>query len=259
MPSPDVVCSSRMTWPLFSPPRTGPGDLHPLEDVLVADRRPDDLAAGRLDDRLEPAVREDRHDEAAARQRVAGQPVEGEDAEDLVAVDDPAVGVDRDEPVGVAIEREADIRAGRDDRLGERRRVRSRRSRTLMLTPSGAALMTSSRAPVAARISGPTTEPEPFAASRTRCRWRASIGLGEAEPVDPVVGQPARGVDHPAEVVVRAPPSSSVRQMSVSSSSSIESSSLSPSRVEDLEPVVGGRVVRGGDHDPGRERARRRR
>ena len=33
---------------------------HPLEDVLVADRRAHDPAAGRLDRRLEPAVREDR-------------------------------------------------------------------------------------------------------------------------------------------------------------------------------------------------------
>ena len=69
----------------------GAGDLHPLEDVLVADRRADDLAAGRLDRGLQAAVREDRHDEAAARQRAAGEPVEGEDPEDLVAIDDVAV------------------------------------------------------------------------------------------------------------------------------------------------------------------------
>ena len=90
IPSPDVVCSRTMTWPLFSPPSDGARDLHPLEDVLVADRGPDDLPAGRLDDRLEPAVREDRHDEAAVRQHAPREPVEGEDAEHLVAVDDVA-------------------------------------------------------------------------------------------------------------------------------------------------------------------------
>src|SRR6202008_1379498 len=33
----------------------GPAHLHPLEDVLVADRGPDHLAAGRLHDRLQAA------------------------------------------------------------------------------------------------------------------------------------------------------------------------------------------------------------
>ena len=46
---------------------------------------------------------------------------------------------------------------------------------TLMLMPSGSAWMTSTRAPVAARIARPTAEPEPFAASSTRCRPPASI------------------------------------------------------------------------------------
>ena len=58
----------------------GARDLHPLEDVLVADRRPDHLAAGRLDGRLEAAVREDRDDEGALGQHAALEPVEGEDA-----------------------------------------------------------------------------------------------------------------------------------------------------------------------------------
>ena len=101
--------------------------LHPLEDVLVADGGPDDVAAGRLDGRLESAVREHRHDEAAAGQCPTGQAVEGQDAQDLVAVDDPPARIDRDQPVGVAVERETDIRAGRDDGLGQGRR--SRRAR----------------------------------------------------------------------------------------------------------------------------------
>ena len=107
----------------------GARHLHPLEDVLVADGRPDDLAAGRLDHPLEPAVREDRDDQPAARQVVAAQAVEGQDPEHLVAIDHAPVGIDRDQPVGVAVEREAGIGTGRDDRRGQRRRVRSLRSR----------------------------------------------------------------------------------------------------------------------------------
>ena len=35
----------------------------------------------------------------------------------LVAVDQPALLVDHDQPVGIAVEREADVRAARDHRL----------------------------------------------------------------------------------------------------------------------------------------------
>ena len=105
-----------------------PRDLHPLEDVLVADRRADDLAAGGLDRALQPAVRQDRHDEAAG-QCVSLEPLEGEDAEDLVAVDDATRPIDRDQPVGVAVEGEADVGAALDDRPGQRGRRRSRPTR----------------------------------------------------------------------------------------------------------------------------------
>ncbi len=91
----------------------GARHLHPLEDVLVADRRPDDLAAGRLDDGLEPAVGEDRDHQPATRQVVPAQPVEGQDPEHLVAVHHAPGGVHRDQPVGVAIEREPGIGAAR--------------------------------------------------------------------------------------------------------------------------------------------------
>ena len=129
IPSPEVVCSRMMTWPLFSPAEDRARDLHPLEDVLVADRRPHDLAAGRLDDRLEAAVREDRDDQPATRQRIAAQPVEGQDAEHLVAIDDVPRFVDGDQPVGVAVEREPDVGAAGDDRRGQRAPATSRRSR----------------------------------------------------------------------------------------------------------------------------------
>jgi hypothetical protein len=104
----------------------GSGHLHPLEDVLVTDRGADDLAAGRLDRALQSAVRQDRHDQAA-RQGIAFEPLESEDPEDLVAVHDAALPIDRDQPIGVAVERETDVRPSLCDRPGERTRRRRAR------------------------------------------------------------------------------------------------------------------------------------
>jgi hypothetical protein len=97
----------------------GARHLHALEDVLVADRRADDLTAGSLDRPLQAAVREDRHDETA-RQRPVREPLEGEDPEHLVAVDHPTAAIHRDEAVGVTVEREPDVGAPLGDRGSER-------------------------------------------------------------------------------------------------------------------------------------------
>ena len=129
IPSPDVVCSSTMTWPLFSPPRPAPDTCIPSRMYLSPTGVRTTLPAGRLDRLLEPAVREHRHHEPAAGERAAAEAVEGEDAEDLVAVDHPAGRVDRDESVGVAVEGEADVGARAATTSGERRRVRSPRTR----------------------------------------------------------------------------------------------------------------------------------
>ena len=47
----------------------------------------------------------------------------------LVAVDQPALLVDDDQPVGIAVERQADVRAARDHRLLEERADGSSRNR----------------------------------------------------------------------------------------------------------------------------------
>ncbi len=126
-----------------------------------------------------------------------------------------------------------------------------------MLIPSGSAWMTSTSAPVAARISGPDAD----SPSRWRSRARSAgprAGISRARPiaVRAVVVEQLAGRRPPGRSGRCAtPPSSSVRQISCSSSSSIGVVELEPGAVEDLEPVVVGRVVRGGDHDPGRERA----
>ena len=107
-----------------------------------------------------------------------------------------------------------------------------------MLMPSGSAWMTSRRAPVAPRISGPTTDPDPFAASRTRWSPRASIDPGQAAGGGRGSRRGGRrrrpsGRDRRSP----APGSSSVRQMSASSSSSTASSSLSPAESRTLSPL----------------------
>ena len=105
------------------PAEAAPGHLHALEDVLVSDRRSDDVPPGRLDGGLQAAVRQHRHDEAAAGQGVALEAVQGQDPEHLIAVDDVAARVDRDEAVGIAVEREADVGAALDHGPGERGRI----------------------------------------------------------------------------------------------------------------------------------------
>ena len=89
-------------------------------------------------------------------ERVALEALEREDPQELVAVNEPARAVDRDAPVGVAVEGEADVGPVLDDRLGERRRV-GRAAAAVDVVAVG--LVVDHRrpgAPVARRISGPT-------------------------------------------------------------------------------------------------------
>ena len=53
-------------------------------------------------------------------ERAAAQPLEREDPQHLVAVDEPPARVHRDAPVGVAVEREAHVRAEVADRGHQR-------------------------------------------------------------------------------------------------------------------------------------------
>ena len=55
--------------------------------------------------------------------------VEREDRDDLVAVDQLAVLVDREHAVAVAVERDPEVEAELDDRALQQRQCRSRRSR----------------------------------------------------------------------------------------------------------------------------------
>ncbi len=103
---------------------TGAGDLHALEDVLVADGGAHDGPAGGLDGVLQAAVREDGDDERPPGERAPGQPLQGEDPEHLVPVHDPAGRVDRDEPIRVAVQGESDVGTVLGDGPGEAGRIR---------------------------------------------------------------------------------------------------------------------------------------
>ena len=107
-----------------------------------------------------------------------------------------------------------------------------------MFSPSGWSLMTSTRAPVAPMIRPATAHAEPFAQSMTIDSPDASIEAGERLPMRDVARETVARVDDDARgCPARRPASSSVRQMSCSSSSSTASSSFSPSASSTFRPL----------------------
>ena len=199
MPSPLVVCSSTITWPLFSPPRPAPDTSMPSRMYLS----PTGV----------------RMTWPPARSTAAwSPPFESTDttsppfAEPAVAPAAPARGCR-----GPGRRRRCGRRRRRRSAGRRRHRARTRRrrraattasasaagavapQRTLMFTPSGSLLMTTTSAPVAARISGPTTPPEPFAQSST-IRSRRADGPCEPQPVLAVAIQQRAAPRRPVRV-----------------------------------------------------------
>ena len=142
------------------------GDLHRLEHVAVADLGLAHPDAGGAHGLHEAEVAHHGRDDG-----VLGEPAllvqrEREDREELVAVDDVALGVDRQAAVGVAVEREADVGAVLEDgRLQRLRWVEPQFS--LMLRPSGSAWIALTSAPASSSARGPASEAAPSAQSRT--------------------------------------------------------------------------------------------
>ena len=96
---------------------------HRLEHVAVADLGAQQLEAGLAEMPLEAEVRHHRRDDAVALELAAALQAERDQRHQLVAVDDLALLVDDDQPVGVAVERDADVGAARDHRLLQQLRV----------------------------------------------------------------------------------------------------------------------------------------
>src|SRR3990170_2892248 len=84
---------------------------HMLDHVAVAHWRARESEIEALQIALKPEIRHHRGDDTAAREPPALQPGFGDDRHELIAVDDGALLVDDDYPVGVAVERDADIGA----------------------------------------------------------------------------------------------------------------------------------------------------
>jgi hypothetical protein len=161
-------------------------------------------------------------------------------------------GIDRDQPIGIAIEREARIGTRGRDRPGQRRRCRrarldvdvdavgvgvddvdTRTGRTQDLrTHRGAR-----------PVRGIEHEVQAAGVDR-RC---------QPAPMVDVCGEAIARIDHPADLAVGgagellAPPD---QLLDLLLDRIVKFEAVA---VEDLEAVVRGRVMRGGDHDPGRE------
>ena len=224
-----------------------------LSPTGVRTRRP----PGGLDRLLEPAVRQHRDHQAVAVERPAA----------------PAAPAPGSRAPG---RRRPAVRSRRPRCTGRRRRrarsPRPRRARRtaaisvsgwvapqsrLMLSPSGASWITVTRAPVARRISGPTRNAAPFAVSRTTCSPPPSIAAAR-----PVRCATYRSSSASARDAAPDPRGRHARQLVGPQDQRLQLVlevvvQLEAARVEHLEAVVLGRVVRRGDHDPGREVAAR--
>ena len=139
IPSPVVAWSAKITCPLCSPPSARLLRGERLQHVPIADVGGDHVDARLAHRQVEAEVRHRRDDDRVVAERTAFEHVDRADRDDVVAVDDRAVMVDGDQPVGVAVEGDAQIgavvahrvaerlRSGRPDTVVDVRAVRGRR------------------------------------------------------------------------------------------------------------------------------------
>jgi len=102
---------------------------HVLEHVAVAHRHAHDRQFERLQMPLQAQIRHDGGDYARLRQPAVLLPALGDDGQELIAVDQMALLVDDHDPIGVAVERDADCRRASRAPCGTARRARSSRIR----------------------------------------------------------------------------------------------------------------------------------
>ena len=166
MPSPVVAYSLMITWPDCSPPEAVAGDPHRLEHVAVADLGLADADAGGLIACTKPRLLIT----VATTVFLGRWPVSAIPIARIAMIWSPStslpVVVDRQAAVGVAVEREAGIGAVLEHRGLQRPRwVEPQPS--LMLRPSGSALIAITSAPAARSAAGPASYAAPWAQSRT--------------------------------------------------------------------------------------------
>ena len=235
-PSPVVACRRKITCPLCSPPSTAP-------DASISSstyRSPtgawitrDPLTRHRAE---EPEVRHHRADHDVALERAVEPHRDRARREDLVAVDHVADGIGEQRPVGVAVEREARLRAaadhlGGDDLgvqraaavvdvravgLGVDRRSRGRRAGAGARARSTRPRRSRSRRRVASRPGGAARRP------------RGARGSARAPP------RRARGRSRPRSAV------GAESSIAASISSSIASGSFVPAAEKNLIPLSSG-------------------
>ena len=89
---------------------------HGLQHVSVTDGHLQDLDAVLRHPQPEPEVGHHGDDDRVLGQATVGVAIDGADPDDLIAVDQPARGIDGQHPIGVAVEGEPDVGAAGHDR-----------------------------------------------------------------------------------------------------------------------------------------------
>ena len=225
----------------------GAAALHLLVHVAVADLGLDDVDAAGAQGLVQSEIGHDRRDHDVALESPAALQVTGGDGERVVAVADLALVVDGHETVAVAVEREADLRAHRAELPLERLRVQRAR-RGIDVGAGGPAADAHDVRAEAAEHPGRHAKRRAVCAV-DRDRHAAEVdGEAAAQIVDVVtLGAIVRhvaadaGPARPRRVVGALEPGLDLVLPGVGK--------LRALGREELDPVVGERIVGGGEHD----------
>ncbi|CAM3469245.1 hypothetical protein PANO111632_19700 [Paracoccus nototheniae] len=90
---------------------------HPFDDIAIAHpgAHQRDATGGQM--AFQPDIRHDRGDQRVLRQPASRMGAFGDDAHQLIAIDQPALFIDQMHPVGIAVQRDAQIGAMRQHRI----------------------------------------------------------------------------------------------------------------------------------------------
>ena len=209
---------------------------HRLEDVAVADRGLDDLDPLAVQPQAEAEVRHDRRDDRVVREPAVLAQGEGQHGQDLVAVDDRAVGRHGEAPVGVAVEGDAEVGALLDHGPLERLQV-GRPAAVVDVPPVRFGRQSDDRGAGPAEHLGSDERRRPVGAVQRHGEAGERGGGGGPQVVEVVLGCPGRtaGSGRRLQPVGRSHGS----RMRASTASSSTSSSLTPPRAKNFSPLSG--------------------